>query len=107
MALALTGTPFHRKPMMVYGIFKFIDDAVFNTSWAQFKNYFGKWAGYDNWKFVGVQNKSRAAWQDEASDLHDEDPSPCSPATRSSSLQTRGEREESMSRWQRRVHRSY
>lgn len=56
-ALALTGTPFHRKPMMIYGIFKFIDERIFNTSWAQFKNYFGKWAGYDNWKFVGVQNK--------------------------------------------------
>jgi len=46
--LTLTGTPFHRKPLMVYGIFRFIDDLIFPWAWTKFKNRYAKWGGYGN-----------------------------------------------------------
>lgn len=59
--LTLTGTMFHRAPLMVFGQFKFMDDSVFGTHIAAFKRMHVKYGGYGNYEIVGYQNLDQLA----------------------------------------------
>lgn len=54
--MILTGTPFHRKVLMVFGMFRFLDKEIFGTSFAAYKRQYGRWAGYGGFKLVGTRN---------------------------------------------------
>jgi superfamily II DNA or RNA helicase len=54
--MILTGTPFHRKVLMVFGMYRFVDSSIFGTSFAAYKKLFGRWAGYGSFKLVGIKN---------------------------------------------------
>lgn len=54
--LNLTGTKFHRGPIMVFGQFKFLDDSVFGTHITPFKRMYVRYGGYGNYEIVGYQN---------------------------------------------------
>jgi SNF2 family DNA or RNA helicase len=57
--MILTGTPFHRKILMVFGMFRFLDSKIFGTSFAAYKRDYGRWAGYGGFKLVGQKNTKR------------------------------------------------
>lgn len=54
--LTMTGTKFHRGPLMVFGQFKFMDDSVFGTTITAFKRMYVRYGGYGNYEIVGYQN---------------------------------------------------
>jgi superfamily II DNA or RNA helicase len=53
-----TGTPFHRKPLMVFGQFKFLDDTVFGTAFGKFKSKYAVTGGYGGFKILRYKNQS-------------------------------------------------
>jgi SNF2 family DNA or RNA helicase len=55
--LILTGTPFHRKPLMVYGQFRFLDESVFGGSYPKFKKRYAKFGGYAGFKLIKYLHK--------------------------------------------------
>jgi len=57
--MILTGTPFHRKILMVFGMFRFLDSEIFGTSFAAYKKTYGRWAGYGSFKLVGTKNRDQ------------------------------------------------
>ena len=54
--LTLTGTMFHRAPLMVFGQMKFMDDSVFGTTVTAFKRMYVRFGGYGNYEIVGYRN---------------------------------------------------
>lgn len=60
--MILTGTPFHRKILMTFGMYRFLDKDIFGTSHAAYKREYGMWTGYGGFKLVGIKNKTR--WLD-------------------------------------------
>jgi superfamily II DNA or RNA helicase len=56
--LVLTGTPFHRKPLMVFGVFKFLDDQTFGVAHGTFKKRYAKWGGYGYHRIVKLQRQN-------------------------------------------------
>lgn len=54
--LTLTGTMFHRAPLMVFGQMKFMDDSVFGTAITGFKRMYVRFGGYGNYEIVGYRN---------------------------------------------------
>lgn len=59
--LTLTGTMFHRAPLMVFGQFKFMDDSVFGTAVTPFRRMYIKFGGYGNYEIVGYRNLDHMA----------------------------------------------
>jgi superfamily II DNA or RNA helicase len=59
LKLILTGTPFHRKLLMAYGQFRFLDERILSLSWSRFKKEYGKWGGYGGFKLLGTKNRGR------------------------------------------------
>jgi superfamily II DNA or RNA helicase len=59
--MTMTGTPFHRKVLMVFGQYRFLDTQIFGTSFTAYKKHYGKWAGYGGFKLVG--SKNTAEWR--------------------------------------------
>lgn len=59
--LTLTGTMFHRAPLMVFGQFKFMDDSMFGTAVTPFKRMYVKYGGYGNYEVVGYHNLDHMA----------------------------------------------
>jgi SNF2 family DNA or RNA helicase len=43
--LILTGTPWHRRPVFIFGQFKFLDEKILGTSWKDFKLRIARWSG--------------------------------------------------------------
>lgn len=56
--IVLTGTPFHRKPLMVFGQFKFLHDKTFGTSFSKFKNKYSVTGGYAGFKVLRYKNQA-------------------------------------------------
>jgi superfamily II DNA or RNA helicase len=54
--MILTGTPFHRKILMVFGMFRFLNKDIFGTSFTAYKKRYGRWGGYGDMKLVGQKN---------------------------------------------------
>ncbi len=54
--LTMTGTMFHRAPLMVFGQFKFMDDSVFGTHVTPFRRLYIRFGGYGNYEIVGYRN---------------------------------------------------
>jgi hypothetical protein len=54
--MILTGTPFHRKILMVYGMMRFLDKKIFGLSFTAYKRRYGRWGGYGDLKLVGRKN---------------------------------------------------
>lgn len=54
--LTLTGTMFHRAPLMVFGQCKFLDDSMFGTAITPFKRLHVQYGGYGNYEIVGYKN---------------------------------------------------
>lgn len=54
--LTLTGTMFHRAPLMVFGQMKFMDDSVFGTAVTAFRAMYVRFGGYGNYEIVGYRN---------------------------------------------------
>lgn len=44
----MTGTPWHRKPLLIFGQYRFLDEGVFGTRWVHFKKKHALWGGYGN-----------------------------------------------------------
>ena len=57
--LILTGTPFHRKPLKLFGQFKFLDDGIFGTSYTPFKREYALWGGYGGFQVLKYLNEDR------------------------------------------------
>lgn len=57
--MILTGTPFHRKILMVFGMFRFLDSTIFGTSFAAYKKAYGRYGGYGGFKLVGLKNREQ------------------------------------------------
>jgi hypothetical protein len=53
-----TGTPFHRKPLMVFGQFKFLGRHVFGTAFGKFKSKYAVTGGYGGFKILRYKNQS-------------------------------------------------
>lgn len=59
--LTLTGTMFHRAPLMVFGQMKFMDDSVFGTTVTAFRRMYVRFGGYGNYEIVGYRNLENMA----------------------------------------------
>lgn len=55
----LTGTPFHRKPIMIFGQWKLRDDAVFGTHFGAFKKTYVRYGGYGGYEILGYRKLKR------------------------------------------------
>lgn len=55
--IILTGTPFHRKPLRIFGMFKFLDEDVFGTTFFKFKKRYAVTGGYGGFKILKYKNK--------------------------------------------------
>lgn len=55
--VGMTGTPMHDKPMDLFGVYRFVDDRVFGTSFAGFRNRYAVMGGYMNKQIVSYQNE--------------------------------------------------
>jgi SNF2-related domain/HNH endonuclease/Helicase conserved C-terminal domain len=44
----MTGTPYHRKPLGIFGQMRFLDDRVLGTSYGAFKRQYAVFGGYGN-----------------------------------------------------------
>jgi len=54
--LCLTGTPMPHSPMDAFGQYRFLDPAVFGTSFHLFKNTYADWGGYGGHELLGYRN---------------------------------------------------
>ena len=54
--LTLTGTMFHRAPLMVFGQFQLMDDSVFGTAVTPFRTVYIRFGGYGNYEIMGYRN---------------------------------------------------
>jgi SNF2 family DNA or RNA helicase len=54
--LCLTGTPMPHSPLDAFGQYRFLDPAVFGTSYHLFKNTYANWGGYGGHELVGYRN---------------------------------------------------
>lgn len=54
--LILTGTPLHRNMLKSFGMFKFLDDSIFGTSYGAFKMQYGVWGGHMGKKLLDYRN---------------------------------------------------
>ncbi len=59
LKLIMTGTPFHRKLLMAFGQFKFLDEGIFGTNFGAFKREFARFGGYGGYKLLGYKNKGK------------------------------------------------
>ena len=59
--LALTGTPFHNRPLDVFGIGRFLSDKIFGKSWNSFRYKYGSWYGPHNLYLSGYKNLDELA----------------------------------------------
>jgi superfamily II DNA or RNA helicase len=57
--LIISGTPLHRKLIMAFGQFKFLDDTIFGTSWGAFKTEYCLFGGWDKNKLIKYINVKR------------------------------------------------
>lgn len=76
--LALTGTPLAHGPLDLYSQFRFLDEGIFGTSFARFRNRYAVMGGYGGYEVKGYQREdelaermSRLAYQCKASDVLD------------------------------------
>jgi SNF2 family DNA or RNA helicase len=76
--LALTGTPLAHGPLDLYSQFRFLDEGIFGTSFAKFRNRYAILGGYGGYEVKGYQRQdelaermSRLAFQVKASDVLD------------------------------------
>ncbi len=53
--LALTGTPMPHSPLDVYAVFRFLDQTIFGTSYAAFRQSYAVMGGYQNKQIVSFQ----------------------------------------------------
>src|SRR4051812_24169722 len=65
--MILTGTPFHRKILMVFGMYRFLNKEIFGTSFTAYKRRYGRWGGYGDLKLVGQKNRSE--WREKISPI--------------------------------------
>jgi SNF2 family DNA or RNA helicase len=65
--MILTGTPFHRKILMVFGMYRFLNKEIFGTSFTVYKRRYGRWGGYGDLKLVGQKNRSE--WREKISPI--------------------------------------
>jgi hypothetical protein len=54
--LFMTGTPWHRKPIYVFGMFKFYDESVLGSNFKQFKEMITIRGGYGGYKILRYTN---------------------------------------------------
>lgn len=57
--LIISGTPLHRKLLMAFGQFKFLDETIFGTNWGNFKSEYGLWGGWGNTTLIKYINVKR------------------------------------------------
>lgn len=76
--LALTGTPLAHGPLDLYSQFRFLDEGIFGTSFAKFRNRYALMGGYGGYEVTGYQREdelaermSRLAFQCKAADVLD------------------------------------
>lgn len=55
--MGLTGTPMPKDPLDIYAQARFIDPGIFGTSYTKFKSRFGVFGGFENRKFLRLQNE--------------------------------------------------
>jgi SNF2 family DNA or RNA helicase len=53
----LTGTPMPKDPLDIYAQARFLDPGIFGTSYTLFKARYGVFGGFENRKFLRLQNK--------------------------------------------------
>lgn len=56
--LALTGTPMPHSPMDIYAQYRFLDPAIYGSSFNRFKNRYGIYGGYGGYELLGFQNQA-------------------------------------------------
>lgn len=54
--LALTGTPIQNSPLDFWSIYRFVDKAIFGTSFYGFKNKYAVMGGYGNYQIISYKN---------------------------------------------------
>lgn len=59
--IAMTGTSHSEKPLNLWSQFQFIDPSVLNCNYKDFKNEYGVWAGFGNFKLVKYKNLDKLA----------------------------------------------
>jgi superfamily II DNA or RNA helicase len=57
--LIISGTPLHRKLVMAFGQFKFLDETIFGTNWGDFKGEYCLFGGWDKNKLIKYINVKR------------------------------------------------
>lgn len=56
----MTGTPFHRKKkLLVFGQYKFLDQSIFGTSYAEFKKTYSRHGGQGNHILLGYRKQRK------------------------------------------------
>ena len=55
--IGLTGTPMPHSPLDIYGEYRFLDKAIFGTSFAAFRDYYAIMGGYGNYQILGYKNQ--------------------------------------------------
>lgn len=58
--LCLTGTPMPHSPLDVYGQYRFLDEGIYGTSFARFRNRYAIMGGYEGREVIGM-NQATAA----------------------------------------------
>jgi SNF2 family DNA or RNA helicase len=59
--LALTGTPLAHGPLDLYAQFRFLDEGIFGTSHARFRNRYAVMGGYGGYQVMGYQRQDELA----------------------------------------------
>jgi SNF2 family DNA or RNA helicase len=59
--LALTGTPLAHGPLDLYAQFRFLDEGIFGTSHARFRNRYAVMGGYGGYQVQGYQRQDELA----------------------------------------------
>jgi SNF2 family DNA or RNA helicase len=54
--LVLTGTPLPHSPLDAYSIYRFLDPAIFGTSFVKFRSHYARMGGYGNHQVMAFQN---------------------------------------------------
>jgi hypothetical protein len=54
--IAMTGSPFHRKPFFVFGAMKFLDAAMLGSNFGNFKKKVALFGGYENREVIRYRN---------------------------------------------------
>ena len=55
--LTLTGTPMPHSPLDIYAQYRFLDPAIYGSSYNRFKNRYGIYGGYGGYELLGFQNQ--------------------------------------------------